>query len=232
MYIVTDLTRFGAGNPNVCTALINMDTRKCVRPMPYFTYELMKKYNVLPGALFEGKFIPARVLENPHYEDCNYSDLKLVGSATGKDFKDVLLQTASKSVSAGFEYEFCDGQKVVPLGTELPRSIITLKVNQKNFEVLPDGYNERKIKVNFSDNNGHWFRYLPVTDLGFFDYTSANRDAKSLKSLNEHIQSSDDLFVRLGLSRKHQQGDRNGYWLQVNGIYTFPSKISVVRGYK
>jgi hypothetical protein len=38
--------------------------------------------------------------------------------------------------------------------------------------------------------------------------------------------------MRIGLSREYTATDnRNGYWLQANGIYTFPHFHEGIRGY-
>ena len=53
-YIVTDLTRFKAGSDDVCTAVINMDTGQCLRPIPYLTSKNVQELNMQPGAILKG----------------------------------------------------------------------------------------------------------------------------------------------------------------------------------
>lgn len=232
MYIVTDLTRFGAGNPNVCTALVELSTGRCVRPMPYFSYALVREHNVIPGAKFSGSFIASSSASAPHFEDCDYSDLQLIGPAQCVEFETALSQTTASSICEGLEYQFTVGQKVVPAGSGGGRSITTIEVDPSTVEVLPDQYNDQKIKISFRDGSGQSYRYLPITDLGFHDYAIGHRDGASLMALNAHIRNSQKVVMRIGLSRRYKQSDRDGYWLQVNGIYTFPSKLEVVRGYR
>ena len=91
MFIVTDLTRFSEGNPSVCTALIDFNTGRCVRPMPYFTYDVMRRHRIMPGAKFSGVFTSSIVAGSPHIEDCTVSDIKHHGPANKDDFRNILL---------------------------------------------------------------------------------------------------------------------------------------------
>lgn len=231
MWIVTDLTRFAPGNPNVCTALVEMGSGVCVRPMPYFKFEAMKRLGVVPGAMFSGKFTAKAGLSYPHFEDCDYADLKYHGPASKAQFRDVLVASLFPGISNGFGYTFSANEKVVPHAHASQRSIITIRVPPDSVEILPDTFNEKKIKICFIDEAGMRFRFMPITDLGFFDHASSHQNAGTLAALNRHIGSSEEVFLRVGLSRRHSQGERDGFWLQVNGIYTFPSRLDVVRGY-
>lgn len=50
--------------------------------------------------------------------------------------------------------------------------------------------------------------------------------------MNYHVQSQQELYLRIGLSRPFQAPNgKNGYWLQVNGIYTFPEYMDYIRCY-
>jgi hypothetical protein len=231
MYIVTDLTRF-SNKEIVCTALIELESGKCVRPMPYFRYEIMKQYGILPGAIFSGEFKPQSVLQSPHWEDCDYSELKYHGAATNVQFHSVLSKSAHPSVVDGFECNLGVGVKVIPKAHKAPRSIITLKIEPNRLEIVPDGYNGEKIKLHFSDSSGKQYRFMPITDLGFADHTQAHHASGDLSKLNEHIHASEEVYLRVGLGREYRASDgREGYWIQINGIYTFPSKLNLVRGY-
>lgn len=230
MYIVTDLTRFRAGNPDVCTALVDFETGTCVRPIPYFTYELMRQHSVLPGAKFEGTFLPKADRNAPHTEDCTYSNLKHLGPASKADFSSVLQKTLQPSVSDGFGFPL-NGQKVIPISYKPHHSIITIKVAPESLRITRDIYNEGKLKIFFVDQSGFEYKFISITDLGFFDYAYANRSREGLVEINKQIQSSSEIFLRVGMSRAHAVGQRNGYWIQINGIYSFPNKIEVARGY-
>ena len=48
----------------------------------------------------------------------------------------------------------------------------------------------------------------------------------------EAIAAQTEVFLRIGLGRsyKNEQGTE-GFWMQANGIYTFPAKLSYIRSY-
>jgi len=53
-----------------------------------------------------------------------------------------------------------------------------------------------------------------------------------LFALNQLLQTKDAVFLRIGLSRAYKAPDgREGYWLQTNGIYTFPHYHEGIRSY-
>lgn len=233
MYVVTDLTRFSPGNPEVCTALVHIATGECVRPMPYFAYSLVRKAGVLPGAIFTGQFFPKAQRVAPHFEDCRYEGLKYHGPARRDQFLSVLKSNLAPSVSAGLGYNFGPGEKVIPRDKPGGRSIVTIQVRPNDIEIVSSGFQDQKIKVHFVDSNGDRFRFMPITDLGFWDHARSHRDDNTLAELNDHLHGADQVLLRIGLSRPYRAPDgRDGYWVQVNGIYTFPAKLALVRGYE
>lgn len=73
---------------------------------------------------------------------------------------------------------------------------------------------------------------MSITDLGFFEYAERHAEENKIEELNDFIHSQEELYIRLGLGRVHQTSDgRNGFWLQVNGIYTFPEYNEDIRCY-
>lgn len=230
-YIVTDLTRFKEGKAEVCTALISEDSGQCVRPIPYFTFEQMRKYGVIPGAVIEGDFTPAAIAGKPHREDCSYGTLQLTGAVSASDFRAVLQRSISNSVKEGFGSDF-DGIKLLPIETKAERSIITVKVDPDCFKVEKDRFGN--YKVHFTDSSGVTYRYIPITDLGFHQYLKGvdQSSMNPVDEVNSHFKGSHEIYLRLGVSRAHQSQDgRNGYWMQVNGIYSFPDRLDKIRGY-
>jgi hypothetical protein len=228
-YIVTDLTRF-SNTIEVCTALIDTQTGICYRPLPYFSNETCKKHNLHPGGVFSGNF-KLKGAEAPHIEDAAYSGLEYHGPCSKDDFQAVLNLTLVESISEGFSYNFEYKQKHLPLEEKPDRSIITIKVAPHHIEILEDQYKPGKIKCSITDSDGHYYGYLAITDRGFFDYAQTHRDKGTLDELNHFLSSQDEIYLRIGLSRAHKVGERNGYWLQVNGIYTFPDFLEKIRTY-
>lgn len=57
-------------------------------------------------------------------------------------------------------------------------------------------------------------------------------DKSAIADMNFHVQSQKELYLRIGLSRAYKSpDDRHGYWIQVNGIYTFPEYMDYIRCY-
>ena len=229
--IVTDLTRFS--NPEiVCVAVIDFNTGQCMRPIPYFKSEKCKKMNLQPGAILIGKMEVTGRGENPHIEDASYENLKFQGPCTSEMFKHILKKTTSSSVSEGFGYDFRPGQKHIPCGEIANCSIITIQVEPHNIEIHKDQYKAGKIKLTFTDSDYYRYSYISITDRGFYDYAIKHQNDDKLDELQEFISNQDEIFVRVGLSRRHSIPDgRDGYWLQANGIYTFPEYNAEIRRY-
>jgi hypothetical protein len=145
-----------------------------------------------------------------------------------------LARSAHPDVATGFEYRFAQQhEKVLPPTYRGPRSIITISVDPGAFEIVQDRFDESKIKVHFTDASGQSFRYMPIIDLGFSDYARAHHQAGELDRLTDHISNSGQLYLRVGLSRSYRAPNgTEGFWMQVNGIYTFPEKLELVRGYE
>lgn len=228
--IITDLTRF-ANKDIVCIAGINPETNECIRPMPYIQKASCQKLNILPGAIIEGDFTPCACTA-PHYEDRNRGELKFLGPCSSEEFKSILKNTSFDSVEEGFGVTLTLGQKHIPHDTPPDKSIITLPLDPNQLNIVEDGYKPRKLRVIFTDQTGKSFRYLSITDLGFFEYAERHAAEDKVDDLNDFIHSQEELYIRLGLGRIHQTDDgRNGFWLQVNGIYTFPEYNEKIRCY-
>jgi len=88
--IITDLTRFGDGKPNVCTAGIDYSTGECIRPMPYLPFAECKRLGILPGGILGGDFNFKASRSGPHQEDSTYSGLKFHGACSAETFWEVL----------------------------------------------------------------------------------------------------------------------------------------------
>jgi len=230
--IITDLTRFKAGNPNVCTAGIDRETGECIRPMPYLPFTECTRLGILPGGILTGEFAPVKTRTAPHTEDCNYQKLTFDGPCSGEEFRKVLAGSCFASVEEGFEVSLPAGEKVIPAGHEVQRSIITLQVASHTIEIVEDSYKPGSIKLHFTDSSGRRHRFLPITDLGFHDYAQQHRESSDLAALNIEIARQNEVFLRIGLSRsyRNQQG-KEGFWMQANGIYTFPTVLRYIRSY-
>lgn len=229
--IITDLTRFSK-NEKVCTAAIDVDTGECFRPMPYLKSKRCAELNIQPGAILMGDLALRADASNPHIEDATYSKLEFHGASTAEEFKLVLEKSLSHSVSSGFGINFDVGQKHIPIEETANCSIVTIKVQPHQIQVHEDQYKAGKVKLSFTDNSGDQFRYLSITDLGFYDYAQHHQNDGSLMELQRFLTSQSEIYLRVGLGRAWEVGERNGYWLQANGIYTFPEFHQEIRSYR
>ena len=232
--IVTDLTRFKDPN-HVCVAGLTLDGQTCIRPMkekgigpsnPYLTYERCKLDNIRPGTIIEAHFKDTCCKEDPHIEDQNYRTLRVVRRGTSEEFEETLRRSATRTLATGFGVPVLT--KCIPVNGPTPlRSITTLEITptQLAISVCFD-----KLRATFTDGSGSTFSNLSVTDLGFVDYFGSGKAVTH--ELINFLRRARAMFLRVGLSRPFSSTDgRSGYWLQVNGIYTFPDIPNGIRSF-
>lgn len=227
--IVTDLTRFNARD-KVCTAGIDLSTGECIRPMPYISEADRDRLNIHPGAILKGSFIKVNA-PSPHIEDHSREQITYLGPCTEEQFKAALDASLETDIKSGFDGKIPNGEKYIPQNSPPKKSIITIKIAPTLFEIVDDKFKPGKIKANITDSKGNSFRYLPITDLDFFDYATSHQSRNDLDTLNQFIRRQSELYLRIGLSRSFEVNGKNGYWLQVNGIYTFPNFLKSMRGF-
>eukprot|EP00388_Colpodella_angusta_P010317 GDKJ01026927.1.p1 GENE.GDKJ01026927.1~~GDKJ01026927.1.p1 ORF type:complete len:240 (-),score=-10.84 GDKJ01026927.1:72-791(-) len=234
--VITDLTRFNT-NEKVCIAGFDSNNL-CIRPMRYLTQQEAKDLMVVPGTILRADFSPIPNPERPHKEDHFWKNPRNMGSVTSDDFLSLLERTNVGSIASGFGAVIEDGQKHIDIGLagEITSSIITLEIPPGNLQLVRDLRDGTKIKVHIEDNSGFDMEYLSLTDLGYFLHFQGRDLGQALIEENHFIHSQERLFVRLGLGRVHKVEDRkglfrNGFWVQVNGIYTFPDYNVDLRSY-
>jgi len=228
--IVTDLTRFGKDDV-VCIAGINVKSKKCIRPLPYLKKEVCKKLKILPGAILEGNFKKTVNVKKPHTEDVFYDKLSFKGPCTSDDFESVLKAALYPSINDGFEGKVPPGTKVIPPDKPPSRSIVTLKLKPTQVVIVRNAFDAKNLRLNILDNDDRKYSYLSITDLGF--HSSFISKKTNPDELNEYIRGQKKLYLRIGLGRRYKNptDGRDGFWIQVNGIYTFPEFRTKVRTY-
>ncbi len=229
--IITDLTRF-RDQDTVCIAGLSPDTRICIRPLPYLLKSKCRQLNILPGAILDGRF-RRRHSSPPHVEDHSYSDLRFCGLCSSECFHDILAESSVQTITGGFSVTIPEGQKHIPPDMAPQISIITVPVDPRDIQIVQDTYNSSKLKAHLTDGSGREFRYMSITDLGFYEYAMQQAsDRMALRRLNDFIHGQEEAYVRVGLSREYESPDgRRGFWMQVNGIYTFPDFFEQIRCY-
>ena len=239
--IVTDLTRFR--DPTiVCLAGIEPVTGQCIRPMllrqqtyKYLSFDAVKEKKVMPGSWLEGDFAKISNLKAPHLEDHSViGNLRQHGASSGSDFERVLDNSSVSTVQAGFGTR--PDNRLYARETPPACSIMTLKLSfpRTQFKLTVDtGFGAIKFKAHITDASGYELSFLPVTDLGFSDHLKQIRVTDpTLNGLNSFLHGQKTLYIRLGLTRPYApKPERDGYWVQINGIYSFPNYRKDLRIY-
>jgi hypothetical protein len=230
--IITDLTRF-SNKEILCTAGIETQSGQCIRPMPYLQTSRCKELNLLPGAILTGDFVPSAEIAVPHVEDMNYQNLTYRGQCEAQEFRQVLAGSAYNSLAEGFNTAFEERQKHILPDAAPPRSLITIQVEPFGIQIVQDQYDPKKIKAHVTDRSGQQFSFLSITDLGLHTYAENHyQDAGNYTAVNNLLHTQQEVFVRVGLSRYYMAPNgKAGYWLQVNGIYSFPNYFEIARRY-
>ena len=228
--IVTDLTRF-AKDDLVCIAGIDVKSKQCIRPLPYIQKDVCKKLKILPGAILAANFTKPPKVNKPHTEDMHYDKLSFKGPCTSDEFESILKSSLYPSINEGFDGKVPAGAKVIPPESPSSRSIITLKLKPTQIEIVRNAFDAKNLRLNILDNDGRKYSYLSITDLGF--HSSFISKKTNPDELNEYVRGQKKLYVRIGLSRQYRnlKDGRDGFWIQVNGIYIFPEFMTKVRTY-
>ena len=231
--IVTDLTKF-TNEDIVCTAGIEKDSNECIRPMPYLERNYCEAKKILPGSRinFDGNFDKSRN-PKPHVENCQHiGEVKNLGPCSSEEFKKILTDTDSQSVEEGFSVKITEGEKHFPVDSPPPScSIITLSINPSKIRVHRNTFSAKKLQAWFFDLKGKKFSKISVTDLGLRIYFEKYGD-DGIRTINGFLKGQEQIFIRLGLGQKWKSPDgREGYWMQLNGIYTFPQFLKEARSY-
>jgi hypothetical protein len=140
--------------------------------------------------------------------------------------KRILRDDKFDDVATGFEING-PVNKFLPADHPVMWSLITIQVDPTGVEVVEDTFKPGKIKLHFRDGQGNSFRFTPITDLGFYQFAQNHHDRRDLATVNQFLWKQSEVFLRLGLGREYQ----GKFWIQANGIYTFPDYIAEIRSY-
>ena len=220
MYVVTDLTQFNK-EKKVCLAAVHTETGECIRPMPYLTQDYCRENRVFPGSIIAGDFERFHTTP-PHIEDVHYKNLRHGGPCSSKIFKSVLDLTVCRNLISGFGGPIED--KINPETQPAKCSLITYKAGRVIIEA--DGFKPGKLRIHFDDH-----RYISLKDLGYVLNYGDRTNPETLNDYNKFLREQQDIYLRIGLTRIYKNDGRNGYWLQMNGVYTFPKYNLEVRRY-
>lgn len=226
--IVTDVTEFH--NQNIyCVAGICKDGL-CYRPTSnYFSVAECRQLNIMPGAVLEGDFDFLNA-DCPHCEDCSRTDVQFLRNCTPHEFKTVLQHDLSASVESGFNCDLSEDRKLIPIDSPPERSIITVRANPRRCWLNQDNNNPLRPRFSFYEMLNDYYPYLPVGDIKIREYFLRCPTEETMNRLTDFVRGQEELYLRIGIGRAYERDGRNGHWLQVNGIYTFPEWIPGTRG--
>lgn len=226
--IVTDLTKFN--NPE-CRCVAGLTpTGTCYRPTSnYFTLQECAQLNILPGAVLRGDFTILNNAEVPHTEDCSRENVSNAGNYSTANFKQLLVNDCSGSVEDGFDADLSDYRKCIPQDSPPDRSIITVKANSVRSCWFNISDFNGKLCFTFRDESNDSYSYMPIADLGIRKYFESYEGDDVEAHLNRFIHAQEEVYLRVGVGRCFTIGERTGFWLQMNGIYTFPNALPGTR---
>lgn len=109
-------------------------------------------------------------------------------------------------------------------------SILPLKV-KSTYEVACIAYRGGSSKKSYIIDSLKEFCFLPITDFGLHEYAEKHyQEAGNYSNINNLIQSQEEVLLRIGISRFHEaKNGKAGFWIQVNGIYSFPEYFEAAR---
>jgi len=226
--VVTEVTRFREP-ARVCTAGVTADGR-VVRPIPYLLADFCRKRGIRPGVILVGDWRAVVDASPPHVEDCRYTRVGVSGTASAERFREALRATLASTMAEGFGVAIRSRQKCIPESTPPQRSLLTVRVSPARFWLQPDDLASGRLKARFRDSGGTELQYVSVTDRGLFEHVANERfRVSTIRRLNRFVRSQEEVYLRLGLSRRYQAPDgRTGFWIQLNGVYTFPQSLSYI----
>ncbi len=220
--VVTDITRF-KDNDNVCMALLDVDSCKCHRPLPYATKAIIDQKGISPGMIVDATVIPNEAAERPHVEDCLFVNDLWLERMDEVSFKDLLERSAVDSVNEAFDGLITSKKRYVPLDSPTEFSIRTIRIDPLSLSLSVVGTDEKKLRLSFTDKSGETFRHTPIADLNFYSCALKYVQNDRLEDFNTALAGGEKVFMRVGLSRVYTgKNGKQGYWMQANGIYCFP----------
>ncbi len=234
--LITDLTAMQGDR--VCIAGIdqNLQNIRPVLPQPGVLYRhLFHKGNAIirPRAVLRLQLKPSRNTEVPHSEDHDWHDRESLHSREylldGSHWQQILQRLVETSppplFGAGLMSHRDARHRKLKRGSAT-NSLGTVAVEQEiSFRCEPDKFERGKYRYRlyFQDHCNNLYDDIPITDLALQTWATAqlHRGAtpQSLSDwLTRRLNDAQKVYLRLGLSREF----RDEFWLQVNGIYSFP----------
>lgn len=233
--LITDLTKMSGDR--VCIAGVdqNMQNLRPVLPQPGVLRSHLF-YNgrtiIRPRAVLRIRLNPVRNTEGPHVEDHDWHGRESLHSMEylleEARWQQILLRLAAECphplFGAGLKSHKGKRQRKLD-SRQATYSLATVSVGQVNFLCEQDEFKKGKYKyrLHFQDDRENTYDDIPVTDLALRSWAAAQlRQDASPSSISDwlsrKLNAAQRIYLRLGLGREF----KDEFWLQVNGIYSFP----------
>ncbi|HUU64434.1 MAG TPA: hypothetical protein VMX96_11065 [Dehalococcoidia bacterium] len=236
--VISDLTKMGG--EGVCIVGIdqNYQSIRPVLPPPgvlrkhLFKGIIRKRLVIRPKAkiTFDFHKVP---IEPPHIEDLGFNPKSIVyeGLCTDAEWEKLIKAISFRSVQDIYDDYLKEDRWVEP-GTNT-RSLGTVSQIQVISVNLQERSGERRYRLYFTDQTGHQYDNVTISDLAFRALCDAelNRRSSLLSAsqwITDQLKSVDLLYLNFGLARPWAPSDGSfgpRCWMQVTGIYTFPDYL-------
>lgn len=231
--VITDLTHMS--EDMVCTAGVDRNGT-CIRPVAEGGVRLHNLYYhgelvVHPRALVSFDLSPAET-EPPHTEDAlaDFSTATRKEVCNDSQWEEILSRISLLAVADVFDGHLEEGRRVQPGAPT--RSLGTVEGARIERIHVDDTWDRRQYRADFVDGAGVRYEGWPVNDLAFRHMMQASiaelgdERAAAYHAKRLLAQSSDRLFLRIGLARPNQVGNHPlACWTQITGIHTIPDYL-------
>lgn len=234
--LITDLTAMQGDR--VCIAGVdgNLQNIRPVLPQPGVLHDHLFYRNrviVRPRAVLRLQLDPSINAEMPHVEDYDWHDpvppTSLEYLMEEARWRQILQRLAKESPQPLFGTglkSHKDARNRKLKSSKATFSLTTIDVDQIYFfDCQQDVFEKGKYRyrLSFRDDRQNSYDDIPVTDLALQAWAVAQiRRGANPQTLSDwlstQLQDAQQVFLRLGLGREF----RREFWLQVNGIYSFP----------
>ncbi len=225
--VINHLTRMHGSH--VCTAGVDVDTRRHVRPV--LAHEAVPFYLL---ARYGGPFDMARLLdlgaarpqpEPPHVEDHVFvpARVRAERTVTYGEFWALLEELSRPRLADLFGAALRPRGDTQRCGTDVGQGAASLGCLRvaapPQLYVLPRPGGKPQVRMRFGD--GQLDVDASVTDLRLFASDHATPDAPAIRAATERMRHSDGIILAVGLTRKYRGAESQPYahWLQVNNIH-------------
>lgn len=232
--LITDLTAMGGDK--VCIAGIDRqwNTIRPVFPWPDIpTRRVLRRgrqVRIRPRAVVMMLLEPLAATEAPHVEDWLWTrshaarPLQILEDERWQRVLQTLAEDCPRPLFGAALQSLGRDRNRIILPGKATHSLATVHCARKmDFRLRERDRGGFRFALSFYDDKGEVYQNIPVTDLALREWAYAGQrrgaEARSLAGeVTAKLNAADEVYLRLGLGREYE----GKFWLQVNGIYSFP----------